>query len=78
MRTAEFWWETLERAIKTAAQFALVAWGTTVFTSVGEVVSVIQAVGFALLFGAGLSVLTSIASVGIGPKDTPSLVKPNG
>ena len=78
MRTAEFWWETLERAIKTAAQFGLLAWGTSVFTVVGEVIPLAQATGLAMLFGLILSVLTSVASVGVGPKDTPSIVKPNG
>lgn len=75
MFTKQFWLDTLERALKTAAQFGLLAWGTTVFTAVGDVVSIGQAVGFALLFGAGLSVLTSVASIGVGPKGSPSLVR---
>jgi hypothetical protein len=75
MFTSLFWKETAERAGKSAAQFALVAWGTTVFTTVGEVVGTAQAVGLGALFGAGLSVLTSVASVSVGDKGTPSLVK---
>jgi hypothetical protein len=67
--------ETLERAVKSAAQFALIAWGSVVFTSVGDVIGVGQAVGLAALFGFGLSVLTSIASAPFGDKGTPSLVK---
>ncbi len=75
MFTKAFWTDAAERAAKTAAQFGLVAWGAATFTSVGEVVSVAQATGLALLFGAGMSLLTSVASIGIGPKGTPSLVQ---
>ncbi len=74
MWTAKFWKKTAERAGKTAAQFALGALGATVFTSVGEVVGTGQAVGFAALFGAIASVLTSVASIDIGDKGSPSLV----
>lgn len=71
----EFWLRTLERAIKSAAQFGLIAWGATVWTAVGEAVTTASAVGFALLFGFGLSVLTSIASEPFGEKGSPSLIK---
>jgi hypothetical protein len=71
----KFWIETGERAAKSAAQYGLLSWGTVVFTSVGEVVSTAQALGFGVLFGAGISLLTSIASANIGDKGTPSLVK---
>jgi hypothetical protein len=71
----KFWIETGERAAKSAAQYGLLSWGTAVFTSVGEVVSTAQALGFGLLFGAGISILTSIGSAPFGEKDTPSLVK---
>lgn len=74
MFSKDFWLRTLERALKSAAQFALIAWGATVFTSIGDVMAVGTAVGFAALFGFGLSALTSIASIGIGDKGTPSLV----
>lgn len=75
MFSKAFWLEVAERALKSAAQFGLAAWGVTAFTSVGEVVSVAQATGLALLFGAGLSVLTSVASIAVGPKGSASLVK---
>lgn len=75
MFSKAFWLETLERAAKTAAQFGLGAWGVTAFTEVGDVVPVAQATGLALLFGAGLSVLTSVASIAIGPKGSASLVR---
>jgi hypothetical protein len=67
--------ESLERAVKSAAQFALIAWGTVMFTDVGQVMSVGQATALAAVFGFGLSVLTSIASAPFGDKGTPSLVK---
>lgn len=69
-----FWAETVERAIKSGAQGALLGWGTDAFTNVGEIVSTVQAVGFAALFMFILSILTSIASAGVGEKGTPSLV----
>jgi Putative lactococcus lactis phage r1t holin len=75
MFTKDFWLRTLERAIKSAAQFGLIAWGATVFTAIGDVMAVGTAVGFALLFGFGLSVLTSVASIGLGDVGTPSLIK---
>ena len=74
MFTSRFWKGALERAGKTAAQFALGALGATVFTSVGEVVGTGQAVGFAALFGAIASLLTSVASIDVGDKGTPSLI----
>ena len=75
MFTKLFWLRTLERALKSMAQFGLFAWGTTVFTAVGDVVNTAAAVGLAMLFGFGLSVLTSIASIGVGEVGAPSLVK---
>lgn len=74
MFSKDFWLRTLERALKSAAQFGLIAWGATVWTAVGEVVTTASAVGLAVLFGFGLSVLTSVASIGVGDKGTPSLV----
>jgi hypothetical protein len=71
----EFWKDAGERCIKTAAQFGLGAWGATTFTDVGEVVSTGQAVGLAVLFGAGFSLLTSLASTAIGDKGSASMVK---
>lgn len=74
MFTRRFWIATAERGIKTAGQFGLLAWGTAAFTKVGDVVSIGQATGLAMLFGAGLSVLTSVASVKVGPAEDPSVV----
>jgi uncharacterized membrane protein len=74
MFTTRFWQATAERAVKTAAQFGLTAWGAVTFTKVGEVVNTGIALGLALLFGAVLSVLTSLASINVGVKGTPSLL----
>jgi hypothetical protein len=75
MWKAKFWKDAAERAAKTAAQFGLLAWGTTAFTAVGDVVPVAQATGLALLFGAGLSLLTSVASTAVGDHESPSLLR---
>ena len=72
MFTILFWKATAERALKSAAQGAVTAWGAVTLTSVGEVVSVAQAAGFAALSMGVLSVLTSIASAKVG-NDGPSL-----
>lgn len=73
MFTKAFWKAAAERAIKTAAQTGLVAWGATVFTDVGEVVPTLEAVGLAALSGAILSLLTSIGSDAVTEQDGPSL-----
>jgi hypothetical protein len=74
MFTRKFWKDAAERALKTAGQFGVTAWGVTAFTNVGDVVSTGQATGLAALFGAGLSLLTSIGSAPIGPEDSASVV----
>jgi len=73
MFTTAFWKAAAERAIKTAAQTGLVAWGATTFTDVGQVVPTLEAVGLAALSGVVLSLLTSIASDAVSSKDGPSL-----
>lgn len=73
MFTKAFWKAAAERAVKTAAQTGLVAWGATVFTDVGEVVPTLEAVGFAALSGAILSLLTSIGSDAVTEQSGPSL-----
>lgn len=72
MFSKAFWKAALERAVKSAAQFGLAAWGSVVFTDVGDVTTVAPAVGWAVVFGAGLSVLTSVASAPFGDEG-PSL-----
>jgi len=61
--------QTLERFIKTFAQ-TFIAAGITFSATAGDW----QKAGIAAAFAAGLSVLTSIASISIGDKGTPSLV----
>lgn len=73
MFTAAFWKAAAERAIKTAGQFGVTALGVTVFTEVGELIPAYQAVGLAGLFGASLSLLTSIASAKVSEQPGPSL-----
>lgn len=72
--TKAFWLETLERALKTAAQFVIGAWG------LGDGIYNLFEMNFALAGGAAaggfvLSTLTSIASSPIGRTASPSLVE---
>ena len=72
MFTADFWKRAAERAVKTAAQSAILVWG-------GDQVNAFTAnwgdvAGFAL-GGAVLSLLTSLASAPFGDKGKPSLVE---
>lgn len=71
MFTKEFWLQTGERAIKTFAQ-ALIATGIVVGATGREWQAAVIAAGIA----AGLSIVTSVASTGVGDKGTPSLVTP--
>lgn len=73
MFTAKFWRETVERAVKTAAQSVILFWG------VGDgLLNAWEAdwagAGGIALGGAVLSLLTSIVSAGIGPSNSPSMV----
>lgn len=72
MWTLGFWKQVAERAIKTAAQAALAFFvvGQTVFADVNWL-----AVAGAAGVGAIASVLTSIASIGVGQPDSPSAVE---
>lgn len=73
MFTKKFWLETIERAVKTSAQFVIGAGilgeGVDLFT-----VDLATAGGFALT-GALLSVLTSLVSVNVGATSSPSVVE---
>lgn len=67
-----FWVPTAERAVKTFAQSAILAIGAEQFNVIS--VDWLEIAGF----GAGglvLSLLTSVASAGYGPGDSPSLVE---
>lgn len=74
MFTLMFWKQTAERAAKTAGQFGVAALGAVVFTNAREMFNGFALVGFAMLTGAVLSLLTSLASISVGDKGTPSLV----
>lgn len=71
--TRAFWLETLDRAVKSAAQAVILFWGA------GELFDVFtvewqNTLGF-FLGGALLSVLTSVASAGIRVKGTASIIE---
>lgn len=71
--TAEFWKQAAERAIKTAAQVVLLAWGG------GDVVADLFAFDWRIGLGAAgggfvLSILSSIISAPLSSDNTPSLV----
>lgn len=73
MFTKQFWRDTTERAVKTAAQSlggALAGYAATGFSWTGALI----AGGVA----AALSVLTSLASSGVGNPETASLVSEPG
>ena len=72
MWTKLFWMQVLERAIKTFAQSALLAIGASKGFNLFAL-DWHNLVGFAL-GGTLLSVLTSIASINVGPRAHPSLV----
>ena len=71
--TKTFWMETIERAIKTSAQFVI---GAGILGEGIDLFAVDLATlgGFALT-GAILSALTSLASIGIGSKGSASVVE---
>ncbi len=73
MLTWRFWRETIERAVKTSAQFVIGAGilgeGVDLFTlDLGTVL------GFALT-GALLSLLTSVATMRVGASNSPSAIE---
>jgi hypothetical protein len=73
--TPRFWRETIERAVKSVAQGALVALGASSATPVDLFdVAAGPIVGIALGMGV-VSVLTSVASAKVGPDEhSPSVV----
>lgn len=69
MFTKEFWLKTLERAVKTFAQ-TLVASGIVFTATANDWTNALIAAALASAF----SVITSVASISVGDKGTPSLV----
>lgn len=69
-----FWYDLAERAIKTAAQALLAVFVAGVTIMSVDWVDALAITGTAAL----VSVLTSIASAGVGSKDTASLVTAPG
>lgn len=76
MFTKTFWIDALERALKTAAQFAVVVIGGT---AINDPVMLLTLnwlmIGQAVGLGFIVSILTSLASTLIGEKGTASLVE---
>jgi polyferredoxin len=73
MATWRFWREALERAVKTAAQGVILGLGMGEGFNLFNV-DPLMALGFAG-GGALLSVLTSVATVGIGAENSPSAIE---
>ena len=71
MWSSSFWKATAERALKTFAQ-TMVASGIVADVAGWDKW---QAALIAAAIAAGLSIITSVASIGLGDKGTPSLVK---
>ncbi len=74
MWTKKFWFETADRAVKSAAQAVILGLG------LGEGLNAFEVdyqlgLGFAL-GGAALSVLTSVASSQVGERGTASAIEP--
>jgi hypothetical protein len=69
MFTTKFWKRAAERAAKTAGQSAILAIGADQLNALSADWATVA--GFAL-GGAVLSVLTSLASLKVGPADDPS------
>ncbi len=71
MRYTDFWYDTAERALKTAAQSALLVLAAEQLDAL--TVDWVGLLGYAL-GGAVLSILTSIASSRVGYEGSPSLL----
>lgn len=71
--TKRFWTETLERAVKSAAQFALAAVGQDV-VGADMFAADWKSVGASALVGLVFSALTSLATANVGPQGSPSAV----
>jgi hypothetical protein len=76
MMKRQFWKETFERAVKTAAQGAVAGFAAAGFNILD--MSQLAAVGTGALTGFVLSVITSIASAPFGQGDSPSVVETAG
>jgi len=71
MWTTSFWKSAVERAVKTAAQVTVAFLGADVVNAFS--VDYQRVAGIAL-GAAVVSILTSVASAGVGPENSPSLV----
>lgn len=74
LASATFWWETLDRALKTGAQDIIKVLAAAEIANLAGV-NWLDALSFAA-FGILLSVLTSIASAPFGKDESPTLLHP--
>lgn len=74
--TRPFWLLVLERALKTAAQSALIAWGSSAVGATTIDWKTSSTLLVSALAGFGISILTSIASAPVGNVASPSLITP--
>ena len=72
MFTWRFWRETIERAVKSGAQTVTLALGGSEILNLFEMDLLLLAGAYGA--GALLSVVTSLATVGIGASDSPSAI----
>ncbi len=70
--TRAFWLATAERAIRGGALVASGAWGLAVATDVNDLATRATLAGIGFVWGAGGSVLLSLAGSQIGTKGEPS------
>lgn len=75
MWNGEFWKQVVERAIKTVAQVIGLGVAATGLQLIEIDIATWKAIGLAALGAAGISVLTSIASLAVGPGGSPSMVR---
>lgn len=72
MFTREFWKATVERMVRGGAIAASAIWPLSTFTTVDDGVSSLSLAAFAFAWGAGGSLLLSLAGSQVGVKGSPS------
>ena len=75
MFNAQFWKQTAERAVKTAAQVVGLGILATGLNLIEIDIETWKALGLAAAAAAAVSVLTSLGSLAVGPGGTPSWVR---
>ncbi len=73
MFTRAFWKATAERMVRGGAIAASLVWPLSSFTTIDDGVSTLTVTAFAFVWGAGGSLLLSLAGSRVGEKGEPSL-----